>query len=58
MTPYYLTGTESSDMMTILSSSIDTISLTNDITSITGIMISVESTSGTSSKYIVDKCII
>ena len=45
-----LIGTESSDMMTILLSSIDTISLTSDITSTAVIVTSVEPTSGTSSK--------
>ena len=52
-----LKGTESSGMMTILSSSIDTISLTSDITSITVIVTPIEPTSDTSSKYIVNKYI-
>ena len=53
-----LIGTELSDVMSILSPSIDTTSLTSDITSISGIVTSVEPTSGTSGKYIVNKYII
>ena len=54
----FLIGTELSDVMSILSPSIDTTSLTSDITSISGIVTSVEPTSGTSGKYIVNKYII
>ena len=54
----FLIGTELSDVMSILSPSIDATSLTSDITSISGIVTSVEPTSGTSGKYIVNKYII
>ena len=54
---YFLLGTELSDKITILFFSIETSSLTSDITSITGIVTSVVPTSGTSSKYIVNKYI-
>ena len=51
----FLLGTESNDIITILSPSIESIFPTSDITSTSFVATSLEPTSGTSSKFIIYK---